>query len=70
MIKFCQLNISTLLLCYSSSYNKHVPRVFKAPGDISLKNTVEDFKSCDKKELINQATKKVIFQKYLKPFYS
>ena len=55
--------IVTLLLfivfCFSSSNVEHVPRRFKTPGEISLKNTVEDFKSCDKKEFINQAGKKV-----------
>ena len=56
--KLFQLNYQLFYFSSTTSV-EHVPRRFKTPGEISLKNTVEDFKLCDKKELINQAGKKV-----------
>eukprot|EP00111_Clytia_hemisphaerica_P010491 TCONS_00030654-protein len=53
------MNVDYTAFEESSDNTQHVPRLFKTLGAIALKNTAEDFKSCDKKQLINDAAKKI-----------
>ena len=39
----------------------HVPRTFPCPGSLIVKNTIEDFKSCDKKALLTGTMNKVSY---------
>ena len=50
---------------YNRRHERTVPRLFCAPGQIIVKNTIENFKSCDKKELQIGVAKKVCFDLFL-----
>lgn len=41
-----------------------MPRCFQSPGEIVIKNTIDDFKSSDKKKLINDVAQKVNYFYY------
>ncbi|XP_047125819.1 ubiquitin-like modifier-activating enzyme ATG7 isoform X1 [Hydra vulgaris] len=54
----CRLNIE--FSAFNSKSDYHVPHSFYCPGLLINKNTVEDFKACDKKALLKDVAKQII----------
>lgn len=60
-----KLACSFSFTCYIFRKASHVPRSFKCPGSIFIKNTTEEFKNCDKKLLVKDAANKVGFLSFI-----
>lgn len=54
----CRLNVD--YTAFEVERTNAVPRLFCAPGQIIVKNTIESFKSCDKKELQRDISIKIM----------
>lgn len=54
----CRVNVD--YTAFDGAQNSSVPRLFGVPGQIIVKNTIESFKTCDKKELQSNVAAKLI----------
>ncbi|XP_057314332.1 ubiquitin-like modifier-activating enzyme ATG7 isoform X2 [Hydractinia symbiolongicarpus] len=54
----CRINVD--FTAFDVEKVSHVPRSFKCPGSIFIKNTTEEFKNCDKKLLVKDAANKIV----------
>jgi len=53
----CRLNVD--FNAFDVNSTNHIPRNFVCRGSLIIKNTTEDFKSCDKKQLLIESAKKI-----------